>query len=709
MKVRVVFLFSVLCLASAVGGRAIGAPAGRAELAAKLLASEGLGTPEKLLAETVYRDGLLAHELLRRTGDEALAKLRESDPDFPAFLENLLGQPDWLVSYLNSGRPIEGTPDGLAVLLEIWKAEGRSTGFQDQRELACALANQWSVGRNAGHFREKRNEPRFSTDPVTRFRLFRKLYKEGRLHPMFAGLKSWEMGFVVGQQWSDEALAWLNKNCNLPLERYPDACWAVEYKGTSDFGDTVQGPMYMRPWSDEMNEAENTLRHGSVCGGLSTYGVAAAAAHGIPAYTVGQPGHCAMGVRFARGDWRGGFGGPDGGPHLYVWEGNIHYIELMEAVFGDDAGLEKALLHQCRARLFESAGNVAAALEALKPALAASPLHLDLRRLEIELMAALQTQPAGWMAHVESLLRAFAAHPHPGVDLCREIEPRFIGSLDEGRRLAWFACLQRAAATATDSWAWKIPEQVLIPQAKLLDDAAARDGLLREALSAHLGGANRYFGQVLEWGVKEWVEKGRADAFGSAFSAAIAANPDAKPDEKRMAEAYHGAIIAVEKSRSIPAFHALSKAGAPYAPEPPGAVELDLPPGRIISTGGVIYASSSAWDKPLSHFSVLGVGGGAIHTGDETNPTITVELPAAAEIGGVLLVKSAGNQHRMKRARISRSTDGATWFPIAETDDMPAQWKVVTPPATSARWIKFEALNDHKEFCHLRNFIVTAS
>ncbi len=49
----------------------------------------------------------------------------------------------------------------------------------------------------------------------------------------------------------------------------------------------------------------------------------AAQAHGIPAYPVGQPGHCAYGaaVRVKRGEWKGGFGGPDGGMHNHIFGG----------------------------------------------------------------------------------------------------------------------------------------------------------------------------------------------------------------------------------------------------------------------------------------------------------------------------------------------------------------------------------------------------
>jgi hypothetical protein len=314
-----------------------------------------------------------------------------------------------------------------------------------------------------------------------------------------------------------------------------------------------------------------------------------------------------------------------------------------------------------------------------------------------------------WMAYAESLLHAFGTHTHPAIDLCGSFESVLLAGSDDAARLAWFAKVQQAAARASESWAWDIASQVLTPQAKQLQHPASRESLLRDALAAHLGGKGGSFGKVLEWGVKEMVEKGESEAFSRAFIAAAAASPDAKPDPKEMKIAYTKAILAAEAARSATAFHALSEPAKPFAPPPPPPLKLDLPPGTVVSSKGLIYASSSAWDDPLAHLGVLGESGGVIHTKDEATPSITVELPAGTHnLGGVLLVKNDGNPHRLKRVKVSRSTDGATWFPLAESDDMPQQWRIDAPPGTAARWLKFEALNGKPEFCHLRNFIVTA-
>ena len=101
------------------------------------------------------------------------------------------------------------------------------------------------------------------------------------------------MRFVVGHTWDDKSYEWSNEHVNLPWRRYTDACWAAPYTGNNFFGDTIQGPLFYVPWRDVNTSAENTQVIGGVCGGLSYFGTMAAQAHGIPAYPVGQPGHCA--------------------------------------------------------------------------------------------------------------------------------------------------------------------------------------------------------------------------------------------------------------------------------------------------------------------------------------------------------------------------------------------------------------------------------
>ena len=89
---------------------------------------------------------------------------------------------------------------------KIWKADGKSPDFRNYQSLATWLASVFSTGPMAG--RLKTNSA--NSNPVRRYRIFKKLHQENRLHPGFIKLRPWEMRFVVGSPWDDKSYEWSN-------------------------------------------------------------------------------------------------------------------------------------------------------------------------------------------------------------------------------------------------------------------------------------------------------------------------------------------------------------------------------------------------------------------------------------------------------------------------------------------------------------------
>lgn len=268
------------------------------ELRSTLLkAGEQTKSEQKLLQNRQYRHLLDMHELLRVTGPDKVKAVFSKSAQDAAFIKTFLQDPAWMELYLGAGLIPENSPAGLQILSDIWKADGKSPDFRNYQSLATGLASVFSTGPMAG--RLKTNSA--NSNPVRRYRIFKKLHQENRLHPGFIKLRPWEMRFVVGSPWDDKSYEWSNEHVNLPWRRYTAACWAAPYTGHNFFGDTIQGPLFYVPWRDLNTTAENTQIIGGVCGGLSYFGTMAAQAHGIPAYPVGQPGHCAYAVRVKRG------------------------------------------------------------------------------------------------------------------------------------------------------------------------------------------------------------------------------------------------------------------------------------------------------------------------------------------------------------------------------------------------------------------------
>ena len=676
-------------------------------------AGEQTKATQKLLQDNKYRHLLDIHELLRVTGPDNMKAIFSKSPQDAAFVKAFLQNPVWMELYLGAGLIPENSPAGIQILSDIWKADGKSPDFRTYQSLATGIASVFSTGPFAGKL--KANSA--NCNPVRRYQIFKKLHQENKLHPGFIKLRPWEIRFVTGIHWDDKSYEWLNEHINLPWRRYTDACWAAPYTGSNFFGDTIQGPLFYVPWRDSSGEAENTRTIGGVCGGLSHFGTMAAQAHGIPAYPVGQPGHCAYAVRVKRGQWKGGFGGPDGGMHNHIFgsEAPTSYL-LMEAVFADNEKIDLAYQWASQARLDEILGNKDKAIQSWQEALKQTPLHpffrTELQRLLLEKQG---MQPIDWYVYAKDALSHYKGNGFAAFNILKDVQNKFLMDIPAADRIAWFRDLHETIAATPTSWAVKF-QPVLDSQSAFLTTPQEKAAYLETVLSTHLKtGDGTNFGQALEWAVKTFVENGQADTFSSAFAkvAQQAGGNDASgaaPDPKKLKEAYGKAIYATEVARSIPAFQTLSKAAASFsdANTSSSTVNTPVPQGwKLVPADGMVRCSTTCqWDSPWDHINLLRPCGGSHHTDKETNPNVIVELKNGVNLAGLIITKRNGNEDRMKKMEVSTSTDGATWFPLASTDNMPKEWIVTAPEGTRAKWIKVEAKNAQPEFMHLRHSLV---
>lgn len=154
----------------------------------------------------------------------------------------------------------------------------------------------------------------------------------------------------------------------------------------------------------------------------------------------------------------------------------------------------------------------------------------------------------------------------------------------------------------------------------------------------------------------------------------------------------------------------MSKAAASFsgANATNNTVKASIPQGwKLVPADGMVRCSTtSQWDSPWDHINLLRPCGGAQHTDKEANPNVIVELKNGVNLAGLVVTKRDGNENRMKKMEVSTSTDGATWFPLAATENMPKEWVITAPEGTKAKWIKVEAKNAQPEFMHLRHILV---
>lgn len=680
--------------------------------------AEGKTLPELLEnKEFVYLTTIA--DVIRTTGVENVSELYKKDRKYAQFLEKFLKDEEWMALYLGAGAVPSETDAGLRVLGDIWAEDGNSPDFRKYLSLTTGIAAAWGKGRLAEDLQYRESlDTTARANPVWRYNFFKKSHQENKLHPNFMNLKPWEIRFVAGNGFDDASIEYAQNLINLPAYQYVDACWRADYRGTSIFGDTVQGPFFHAPWAGTKGNAQLVVENGGVCGGLSTLGATAAASRGIPSYTVGQPGHCAYAIRPERGKWEGGFGGPHGGPHNYIFPGtDPTNMRLMEAAFASDEKVERAAKAVSIARALDKADMTDLAKSAWGQALKETPLNLFYQKdfQEFALRNNLYT-PQQWVQYAQAILKGYDGHGFAAIQVLEDVNDKVMEGLgSDAQKLAWYGKVNESLAHTPASWAVHITPVLEAERASLSEPQSA-EKLMAMAIDKHLNnGDGTNFGKTLEWAITNFAQN-NGDAFTKAFEAAAAnqgqgANEEkGKPAEKKIKDAFGKAIIAAENARSMSAVRAIAAVASKYSRGSGGPKEsdLDCPDGELVSDKGYLRLSSSAYDDPCEHIDVLSRKGGRIHTGQEEIPHVIVELPDRVNVSGMLIAKTNGNEGRMKKMRVSRSVDGATWFPVVETEDMPKQWRIDLKEDTPARWIKVESINPpgKKEYMHLSHILV---
>ncbi len=659
----------------------------------------------------------MLHELIRVTGAEVLTAYAAEDKEKKEFLEKFVKDAEWLELYMSCGLVPWQKKTGVDVLYRIWTEE---KGKVQNKALAVALASCWGGGETWPEPPIEKALPN-KHNPVRRYKFFQKQEKKGLLHPNYVNLKPWELRFVVSipqQDWDDASYEFAAKGINMPWDKYGISCWAAVYTDPSKFGDTVQGGAYNLPYANE-SWAEATLRNGGVCGAMSHLGAIAAMAHGIPAYTCGQPGHCAYGVRPERGKWIGGFGGPDGGMHNHIFgrQAPTSY-NLMEAVLGDDKKVAWAYRKSFCARALEALGKDAEAEKMWKSALKDSPMHPFFRAPLHALMVKRGVSPAECYEYlVKEMLPHYDGHGVAAMDATENLAD-VIKEMSEKQQLAIYKMEQEALATTPSSWAIKL-DQLVQKQADALQSDKSRQKYLEDMFSVHMSkGDGTAFGQLLEWAVKTYVstEEG-SRIFNKAFAKAAesAGGGDAASGEslearnKKMTEAYNKAIVAAEQARSAPAFQALTQGALALSKSDYKDATLQKMgelAGKPAKGALMRISTTSNFDSPMLHAGMMTPDGGKSHTSKEKMPTFIVELQKHSHTTGCIIRKTNGNEGRMRKAIVSTSEDGATWFERATVDNMPKEWVVKFPDGTRAKWVKVEFDNPNPDFAHLSHFVV---
>ena len=256
-----------------------------------MAALQGEGGTQRIIASPELRARLAQAETICVCGEEKLAAIATRDGG-ASFLHTLFSTPEWLDSFLASGKA--DWPQALENLYVLRRHDPGWEGPFSQR-LATALALQWG---NGSRYRL-----------VDRFRHVQRAMREGLMHASFDRLNVRELRWAVPTYGTASDFQFLLDDRQSRLRDYLGAYRAVRYVSFNVYGLTVQDQWnYIAPWAHVYGTGLGNRpfaahrQVGGVCGTLSTYGSAVAQAHGIPSTAIGQPGHCAYVIRVGQ-EW----------------------------------------------------------------------------------------------------------------------------------------------------------------------------------------------------------------------------------------------------------------------------------------------------------------------------------------------------------------------------------------------------------------------
>lgn len=641
----------------------------------------------------------LARGELRRVAAPAIDGLSATS-EGKRFITELMASPGLLGDLMFSG-PLPDDPGKmLRVLHELWKQD--RAGFSQAADRGTAAAVALTYGQKSWP----------DDQAFARYVFFRDSRRNGQLHPQFDGLLPWEKRYVVSAGgnggwngaggWGDASLEWLRDQVKLPAADYVGACWQAPYRLHNLLGDSIHGPSYYAPF-DHMIHARRVREVGGVCGSLSHYGATAARANGIPAITMGEPGHCAYAVRVKRGEWTPAYSlSWQRGLHTSLWGRTWTQLVLQEKALGEKEAHDLSTAHLWQARALQSS-QPDLAETAYRLALEAQPLHQPAWREAVRFLREVRKpDAAAWSTIQTAALQALADFPEAAWEVVFDIQPAALASLPEVARGEFLLEFHRRIAPRDGPVMWDFAA-ALKAQAEALGPDAGKRLAFFESVLAVQASSKSWFAPTIAWGQEAF---GKDASTSPAFFAALArvfSSGAAGGNQDGLRAALRPAVLAAAANGNVEAFQALGKAGASLRGDKTLATEPF--PGELLSSGGLLSVSStSGWDHPENHWGVLEPCGGSFHTERQVHPWAMVRLGKLGDLTGIVIHDPSGghNATRQLPLKVSISEDGNSWQEVFRTDTHQNSWRIpLQGRATRVQFIRVERDDERSEFFHL--------
>ena len=270
--------------------KAAAAKAKDAEMAASnaLLAAVGSVLDTEVLDAKLVRSAVLAGATTK-----GLAEFAGQGTPQKELVDLLLSDTRLMKAMLEAGGAKFGKyGQAMEILSAIGKVATKS-GDPVLQRLALAVALEHAQPIAQGNAKDDANAPAF-VDPVKRYQHYEKAYLAGELDSAFKNLTTWEMRHVVNSDAPDHILAW----GRAMLRNYrPDHIYNPDYGWR--YANTVRtevpyGSQNVKNDLPSLQQYQNIIMNGGVCGRRAFFGRFMLRAFGIPTWGVTQRAHAAL-------------------------------------------------------------------------------------------------------------------------------------------------------------------------------------------------------------------------------------------------------------------------------------------------------------------------------------------------------------------------------------------------------------------------------
>ncbi len=624
------------------------------------------------LEEPANRHDLAIYRLIYQSGEEALREVAKMEKG-AEMLAALSSDSEWLNGLLYSG-PTKRMDKGLLNLAYLYGRYTADMADPVARRIATTAAIEFA--REGWQQREMED----------RYIYFYSSYKQDKLNRLFAGLQYWETRLVTGcaepgqSGWgSVRSMTWERDNVRLPVEGYLGAAFQIQYRLKNIAGDSVFSSEYLAPILSYTNNTTAWAHReiGGVCGALSHYGAYAALAAGLPAMTMGEPGHCAYTVR-VNNKWEKS--------NSIYWQHGLHktfwrepawdFLVLMQNLYDDRYTTLVSDQLVALGDLFSARRKMLAASCCYEGAVLAQPINWPAWLRALGYLKLKNAQDAAkWTELHDHMVETLAAEYHnvAATMLAKYIYPNlFVMVKDRKVQNKLFDAFFAQCKTYGHN-RWDL-SPLLNAQMAGCTTPEEKFEYMKDALRTLMGNP-AYAGSVLSWGLDviasmqgdEEMREKFTDLIIGALSRARTTRKEADATWAALGEA----ITAASDNKDRKTFQAIGKLSARKCKNkfPKNKFRYRPLSGKIVSQTGLLTTKTELSGSPAQqaclHWGVLQKHGGSMPCkfggqGDH----ISLELEKEAEINGIACI-FAQNISNDRDYVVDVSSDGQNWTTIA--------------------------------------------